>query len=394
MLIFWAIALHCWHRQSGPQLARVPRFTPPLLNNLPLVSIIVPARNEGDCIERCVRSLLAQNYPHIEVLAVNDASQDDTGPILDRLAATDRRLTVIQSPPLPPDWMGKAHAIVQGYRVARGDWLVFTDADTEHAPWLLSGVMAVLRDSPAAFATVWGRLQHPSLGVYLANLAVLVYIFLLTDRRGFYNPKSRQSLVPGQYVIFAREAYEAVGTHEAVRCYSSTDVSLGYLAKLQGWMPLLIDGHDSLRTRMYRNVGEAFHGWSRSLVNGIWTALGRGPGSLALLAAMASMWLLWLVPWINLLRGWRRGDGVAVVIGGLHVSAGVTVLRLQSGRWPAAVGELLALPVSCLLFLAMGSVGLVRAWWQGGTMWKGRVVRTTQRLPPWKPQPPRRRGQR
>ena len=150
-------------------------------------------------------------------------------------------------------------------------------------------VMALLRDSPVAFATVRGRLRHPSLGVYRANLAVPVYIFLVMDRRGFRDPQSRQSLVTGQYVIFAREAYEAVGTHEAVRHYSSTDVSLGYLAKLQGWMPLLIDGHDSLVTRMYQNLGEAFHGWSRSLVNGIWTALGRGLGSIALLVVMVSM---------------------------------------------------------------------------------------------------------
>ena len=139
VVVFWAIALFHWRRQSATPPPRVPRIAPSQLDNPPLVSIIVPARNEGDCIEHCVRSLLAQDYPRFEVLAVNDASQDDTGLILDRLAVTDRRLTVIHSALLPPGWMGKAHAIMQGYRVARGDWLVFTDADTEHAPWLLSG---------------------------------------------------------------------------------------------------------------------------------------------------------------------------------------------------------------------------------------------------------------
>jgi hypothetical protein len=223
---------------------------------------------------------------------------------------------------------------------------------------------------------------------------VFTYIFLVTDRRRFQEPTSRQSLVNGQYVIFARGAYEAIGTHAAVRHYSSTDVSLGYLAKLQGWMPLLIDGRDSLITTMYRTLAEAFHGWSRSLVNGSWTALGRGLGSVALLGVMASMWLLWMAPWISLVRGWLAGDGAALVVGGLHVSAGWTVLRLQSGQWRVALGETLAMPASCLLFVAMGSVGLVRACWRGGTVWKGRVVRTAQRLPPWQPQPPRGRDQR
>jgi chlorobactene glucosyltransferase len=391
VVIFWTIVLHRWRRQCVPRLPRIPRVAPDQLRSPPLVSIIVPARNEGDCIERCIRSLLVQDYPHFEVIAVNDNSQDDTGPILDRLAAVDRRLTVIHGAPLPSGWMGKAHAIVQGYQVARGDWLLFTDADTAHAPWLLSGVMTLLRDSPAAFATVLGRQQHPSFGIYLANLAVFSYIFLVTDRRSFQEPRSRQSLVNGQYVIVARQAYEAIGTHAAVRQYSGTDVSLGYLAKLQRWMPLLIDGRDSLVTTMYRSLAEAFHGWSRSLVNGSWSALGRGLGSTALLAAMAVLWFLWVRPWAVVLRGLVGGDHVALALGGLQLLAGMTVLRLRSGQWWSAAGAIIAMPASCLLFLAIGGVGRMRGWWRGGSVWKGRVVYTAQRLPPWQPPPHVRR---
>jgi chlorobactene glucosyltransferase len=391
--VFWAIVLHRWRRQGASPLPRVLRSARGSLTVAPMVSIILPARNEGDHIECCVRSLLAQDYPNFEVIAVNDRSEDDTGPILERLAEADRRLTVVHSAPLLAGWMGKAHAIVQGYRVARGDWLLFTDADTEHAPWLLAGVMARLLDSPAAFATVSARQRHPSLGVYLANLAVFTYIFLVTDRRGFRDPRSRQSLVSGAYVLFAREAYEAVGTHAAVRLYSSTDVSLGYLAKLQGWLPLLLDGRDSLETTMYRNLAEAFQGWSRSLVNGVWSAFGRGLGSAALLAALAVMWFLWVTPWLSLLQGVTAGDGAAFAVGSLEVLAGLMILRLHSGRWPAAVRNTCAMPVACLLFIVMAGAGLVGAWRRGGTVWKGRVVRTVQRLPPWQPQPPRPRSQ-
>jgi chlorobactene glucosyltransferase len=163
-----------------------------------LVSIILPARNEGAHIERCVRSLLAQDYPHVEIIAIDDCSEDDTGPILDRLAAGDRRLTVLHGAPLPPGWRGKAQAIVQSYRLARGDWRLFTDADTEHPPWLLAAVMAVVRDSPAVFATMWAPQRHPSLGVYLANLAVFTSIFLVTDRPSFHDPTSRHSLLNDQ----------------------------------------------------------------------------------------------------------------------------------------------------------------------------------------------------
>ena len=393
VVVFWGIAVHRWRRQCVPAVPRVPRLVPHDFPGACLVSIILPARNEGAHIERCVRSLLAQDYPHIEVIAIDDRSEDDTGPILDRLAAADRRLTVIHGDPLPPGWMGKAHAIVQGYRLARGDWLLFTDADTEHAPWLLSEVMAVLRDSPAAFATVWARQRHPSLGVYLASLAVFTYIFLVTDRRSFHDPKSRHSLVNGQYMIFAREAYEAIGTHAAVRQYSSTDVSLGYLAKLQGWMALLLDGRDGLETTMYRTFSEAFQGWSRSLINGIWTALGRRLGSIALLAVMGGMWFLWVAPWIIVLRGLAAGDGVTVVVGSLQVLAGLAVMRLQSRTWGSALRDMIAMPAACVLFLATAGMGLARAWWRGGTVWKGRVIPTAQHLPPWQPQPPQARRQ-
>lgn len=392
VVVSWAVVAHQWRRQRVPPLPRV-RPVPPHPSRIPsLVSIILPARNEGTGIESCVRSLLAQDYPSFEIIAVDDCSEDDTRLILDRLAAADPRLRVIHGVPLPPGWMGKAHAIVQGYRAAQGDWLLFTDADTEHASWLLSGVMALLRDSPASVATVIASLRHPSHAVYLVQLAVLTCIRLLTDFRRLQEPRSRTSLVNGQYVIFAREAYEAIGTHAAVRHCSSTDVSLGYLAKLQGWMLLLLNGRDGLRTTMYRTVGQALHGWSRSAVNVAWTAFGRTWGSLALLAAMAAMGLFWVVPWMLVVRGVVDGEPVALQVGALQLVAGLSVMRLLGRGWWSAVKATLEMPASCLFFIAIGGAGLVRAWSRGGTVWKGRVVRTARGLPPWQPHAPRARG--
>lgn len=387
ILVFWLIVVHRWHRQCAVPLPAVPRVDPSQLENPPLVSIIVPARNEAGQIATCVRSLLAQDYPRFEVIAVDDCSEDETGKILDRLAEADRRLTVVHGRALPEGWMGKAHAIYQGYRIAKGDWLLFTDADTEHAPFLLSGVMALILDSPASFATVLGRQRSTSIGVYLANLAVFTYIFMVSDRRGFRDPKSRQSLVNGQYLIFSREAYEAVGMHEAVRQYSSTDVSLGYLAKLNGWVPLMIDGRDGLRTTMYQTLADAFHSWSRSLVNGIWTALGPGLGSAALVVLTAGLCLFWVAPWFLLVHSVLRGDSADLLVGSLQVLAGLAVLRLKSGRWLSALRDAIPMPLSFMLFTAMAVVGLARAWYRRGTVWKGRVVRTGQRLPPWNPKP-------
>jgi hypothetical protein len=119
----------------------------------------------------------------------------------------------------------------------------------------------------------------------------LLYIYLYVDFGSITSPASRQSLVNGQYVMFTREAYDAIGTHAVIRQYSSTDVSLGYLAKLQGWIPLLLDGRDALQTTMYRNAAEAFGGWSRNIVNGVWSAAGvrRGSAALAVLTCLMAV---------------------------------------------------------------------------------------------------------
>jgi len=252
--------------------------------------------------------------------------------------------------------------------------------------------MAVLQNSSASFATVCGIQRHPSAGVYVTNLAVFTCMLLLTwDPRGFQEPASRIGSVNGQYVIFTRQAYEAIGTHAAVQQYSSTDASLGYLAKLQGWIPLLVDSAGGLETTMYRNTWAAFQGWSRSMVNAVWTAFGRMQGTLVLASAIAVMSLLWIGPWLIIWRAavdrrpWDLMAGVASVL------AGLTLLRLPRRQWRSALRAMLVMPVSCVCLTVMGCVGLGRAWWRGGTVWKGRHVHTAQGLPPWRPQAPRPR---
>lgn len=391
VLLFWLIV---WYRRLQEPWRPPPTVSPARKSPataLPLVSIIVPARNEASRIAQCLRSLLAQDYPHVEIIVVDDCSEDETGAIADEFASQDSRLTVLRGTPLPEGWMGKAHALSQGYRHSKGEWLLFTDADTEHAPHLLSAVMVFILESPAAFATVLAQQRHPSPGVYLANLAVFTYIFLFSRPKEFTDPASRQSLVNGQYLLFWRPAYEAIGTHEAVRRYSSTDVSLGYLAKLDGWLPLAIDGRSALQTTMYATFTEAFAGWSRSLVNGIWTALGPPAGSLALVLVTITLWLFWIEPWLSLFQAWQGSSPSLIVVASLQLLAGMTLVRLRRTHWMRTVLDTLLMPIAFLLFTLMAGVGLVRAWLYRGTSWKGRVVRTIQRLPAWNPKPTRNR---
>lgn len=391
IVIFWWIVWHRWSHQCRGAMPQLSEEKPNLSLASPRVSIIVPARNEEQSIERCVRSLLAQDYPQLEVIVVDDGSEDATGEILVRLAKGDSRLKIIQGKPLPEGWMGKAHALCQGYHQARGDWLLFTDADTHHDPSLLSRVMGQVISSNASLVTVAGEQEAPGFGVALVNLAVFSYIFMVSDRRGFTEAGSRQSLVNGQYVLITREAYETLGTHEALREYSSTDVSLGYLAKLKGFLTLGINGGEALQTKMYSSISEAFRGWSRSLVNGMWTALGPGRGSVALILLTIGFLFFWVVPWLTWLDGLGKNNSSQQLVGFLQLLAVFCTLWMKSGNFLKGVLDLFLIPLSYLIFMVMVVSGLTGALFRGGTAWKGRIVVTARRLPPWKPEASRPR---
>lgn len=391
IFIFWLIVWHRWSRQCRGAMPELSEEKPNLPFDSPMVSIIVPARNEEKSIERCVRSLLSQDYPRFGVIVVNDCSEDATGKILSGLAKTDSRLRVIQGKPLPEGWMGKAHALYRGQSQAEGDWLLFTDADTYHDPSLLLRVMGQVIPGNTSLATVLGEQEAPGWGVSLINLAVFSYIFMVSDWKGFTEANSRQSLVNGQYVLITREAYEALGTHEALRHYSSTDVSLGYLAKLKGFQTLGINGGEALQTTMYASMSEAFRGWSRSLVNGIWTALGPGLGSVTLILLTLGFLFFWVVPWLTWLDGMETNNSSQALVGFLQLLAVFTTLWMKSGSFFKAILDLLLIPFSYLIFVAMVVAGLTGALLRGGTVWKGRIVPTARRLPPWKPEAPRPR---
>lgn len=235
---------------------------------LPNLSIIVPARNEERQIERCVRSLLATRMPSFEVIVVDDQSNDATPRILEGIAAGEPRLTVLEGAPLPAGWVGKPWALTQGARIARGEWLLFTDADTEHAPpaaasalqWAIDGgydVVSLLPDQETV--GVAERLFLPTI-LY----AILLGIGPLDDINDPRKPEV--ALFNGQYVLVSRWAYEGIGGHAAVRGEVAEDLELARLFKRDGrFRTLLIGGNGLVRTRMYRAFGEIWRGFVRIL---------------------------------------------------------------------------------------------------------------------------------
>jgi chlorobactene glucosyltransferase len=245
--------------------------------NAPLVSVIIPARNEARNIERCVRSVLSTAYPNVEVIVVDDHSSDGTGDIARAIAANDPRLAVIQAPNLPPGWFGKQWACASGARAASGSLLCFTDADTTHAPDLLSRSINELRARHADLITVagaqamhgfWERIIQPQL------------FALLSIRYGGTEHVSRakrptDAIANGQFIVVRRGTYSAMGGHELVRDVVAEDMAMAQEWVRGGRRIALLMGRDQLSTHMYSGYREAVSGWRKNIyASGRHAALG------------------------------------------------------------------------------------------------------------------------
>jgi chlorobactene glucosyltransferase len=230
------------------------------------VSILVPARNEEDNIERCVRSLLAQAYPNLEIIVFDDHSTDQTWPILKRLAAADERLKIIQGQPLPAGWMGKHWACHQLGQMATGELLLFTDADVWFHPQALVDAVSALQSEqadllaaiPREIVGSWAeRLVAPILNFAM----LLVYPYPLAARVSW----PFMMIVNGQFMLFRREAYHQIGGYEAICNNVVDDVMLGRNIKAFGLRWRLVNGTNRVFCRMYHNFNQVWSGFSKGL---------------------------------------------------------------------------------------------------------------------------------
>jgi chlorobactene glucosyltransferase len=242
--------------------------------NGPLVSVIIPARNEAHNIERCVRSLLTATYPALEVIVVDDRSSDGTGDVARRLIERDpaltQRLRVVAGADLPSGWFGKVWAVVQGYRAARGELLLFADADTKHEPELIARAVTAHASERAHLLTVLPRQE--SLSFWERMIQPQVF-FVLQARVGNLQRVNRtrvpwEAIANGQFILTTRADYEAIGTHEVVKDQVAEDVALAQAYVRAGKDLFLVHAQEYMSTRMYQSLREIIEGWSKNLALG------------------------------------------------------------------------------------------------------------------------------
>jgi chlorobactene glucosyltransferase len=231
----------------------------------PRVSVLVPARNEAMNIEACVRSLLAQNYTDFEVIVLDDGSSDGTLFLLQRLARRNARLRLLEGKPLPSGWMGKQWACHQLLQSATGEFILFTDADTRHAPNMLRNSVSAQQAVRSDLLTALPREEVISWGEKLVVPVISWAIFtLLPLRLAARWSRPEFSITIGQLMLFRKTALEAIGGYEAVRQEVVDDVALGRLIIAHGYRWTLLDGTGEVTCRMYRGFGDAVEGFTKN----------------------------------------------------------------------------------------------------------------------------------
>jgi GT2 family glycosyltransferase len=232
-------------------------------NHNPIVSIVVPARNEEASLAQCLESLVAQSGIDFEVIVVDDASTDRTAEI----ARSFPGVQVIEAGRLPENWTGKNNAMAAGAKIAHPEakWLLFTDADTVHKPGSLARAVAEAERHGAALLSYspeqevrsfWEKAVMP---VIFAELAATYPPEKVND------PAFPIAAANGQYLLISREAYDAVGGHTKIASDLLEDVAMARRVKFSGRRIFFRYGGDAVRTRMYRSWAQMKEGWSKNL---------------------------------------------------------------------------------------------------------------------------------
>jgi glycosyltransferase involved in cell wall biosynthesis len=340
----------------------IPIAKTPLANDPPMVSIVVPARNEEVSLKNCLDSLIAQNGVAFEIIVVDDHSTDRTRQIASSFS--EEKVRVIEAGPLPAGWTGKNNAVTAGAKAARGEWLLFTDADTVHFPGSLARSIQEANRHRAAMLSyspeqvVQSFAEKAVMPVIFADLAAAFRPSQVSD------PNSRVAAANGQYILITREAYDAVGGHAAIATNLLEDVALARAVKKSGRGIFFRFGGDAVRTRMYRSFPQLREGWTKNLA-----LLFRSPARLAALRALEFILIIasLVIAVSSALRGHERPAVAAAILCVVLYSFLLARIRRAHFSWDANLLALFGLPLFSYLLLCSA-----RAHARGNVAWKGR----------------------
>jgi glycosyltransferase involved in cell wall biosynthesis len=337
------------------------RNFPPLdTENPPRISLIFAARDEQEKLPLALRTLSKIAYPNLEIIAVDDRSQDKTVSILDDAARNDDRLRIIHVKELPQGWLGKPHALQKAYEAATGEWLLFTDADVRFAPDAISRAMTLVQTRNLDHLTLFGDVDHEGFWETVLLTFFGLAMHLAGDSHRVANPNSRAYLGIGAFQLVRRSAYEACGTHKRLAMEVVDDMKLGKILKLGGYRSCVGVAVGFLAVRWHAGFGNLVRGVTKNF----FAALNY---SVPLtFAAITSMLLTNFAPFMAVIfgHGWVR------ILAAISVAIALLLhIFVDLG---AKISPLYALthPIGALIFCWMLLRSMIVTLRQGGVIWR------------------------
>jgi glycosyltransferase involved in cell wall biosynthesis len=327
----------------------------------PGISLLFAARDEEEKLPASLATLAALDYPHLEIIGVDDRSQDATGGILDDFAAAHRRLRAVHVTELPSGWLGKPHALQKAFETSSGEWLLFTDADVSLKPDVLRRAMALAKQQNFDHLTLVCNVEmHGFWEKTLLTFFGLAF-HLATDAQSVSNPNSRAYVGIGAFQLLRRSAYEAIGTHRRLAMEVVDDMKLGKLVKQSGFRSCVAVAQDFVSVRWQTGAINIIRGVTKNF----FAAFGY---SLAFaLAGLTGVFLLNVVPFVGLFagHGWIRILSAIAVAVALCMHGGVNVVNKVSPLYA------LTHPIGAAIFCYMIVRSVAVTLWQGGVTWRG-----------------------
>ncbi len=347
----------------------------PQMTSFPRLSVIIAACNEADTIGQALQSLLGTTYPNLEIIIVNDRSTDETGTIIDRLAAQDKRIKTLHVTTLPTDWLGKVHALHVASEAATGDFLLFTDADIHFVPETLTHAIAFAEQHQLDHLAMAPETRKPSsvsaVQQWLISLVIAGFsaLFLFAMRiRKLRKPDSKAFVGIGAFNLVRKSAFRKTGGFAWLKMEVLDDVGLGMMMKRSGARCDCVNGVGLIHLEWYPTLSAIRQGFEKNFFAGFghyrWLRI---MWRVTQLAAMV------FLPWAVALWVWWSSAQVLLVflLVCVHIALPVGIATWKRKGLPVEVSVFAALPLAFAFVIAF----MLRSAWhvsrKGGITWRG-----------------------
>ncbi len=340
----------------------------------PLISVLIPARNESRNIRRCIECIRTQTYTRWEMIVIDDHSTDETPGIVKEIAAQDPRVRLLRSKPLPPGWVGKSHALAQGAKVARGEWLCLLDADTFAAPALLASTFHEAKTRGADLLSILTNQELHSFWERVISPVAFSGLALVYDLKRINDPHMPDAMAIGQFILIRRTVYEETGGHHALSDSILEDRAIAETVKRAGHTMLLVNGRALASVRMHTSLKEIWESWVKTIYPG----LRDHPEMVLFIAGSAIVGALivpawWIAAWIGLFFIRDLPAGVIFLEATLFWLYFLRNRIVELASYKVPVAYALTAPIGIIYFSLMMLDSFFRVRSGRGLIWKGRT---------------------